>query len=117
DSSNNDSDATLYSSCSDTSEESANETDDTNESNMDLCDDNSDEDNDSSRYEVFMHNKSTVTPNSTYFSLTITSSSLDFIRNLLDETPVNELTDFMSHPIYTDAHTTSVVHNPKEIIR
>ncbi|GKE36567.1 hypothetical protein Tco_1459972 [Tanacetum coccineum] len=37
----------------------------------------------------------------------------DFIQTLLDETPANELTDFMSHPVYTDAHTTSVVHNPK----
>nr|GFB16357.1 hypothetical protein [Tanacetum cinerariifolium] len=33
--------------------------------------------------------------------------------NLLDETPANELMDFMSHPVYIDAHTTSVVHNPK----
>nr|GEV45718.1 hypothetical protein [Tanacetum cinerariifolium] len=37
----------------------------------------------------------------------------DFIQNLLDEIPANELMDFMSHPVYTDAQTTSVVHNPE----
>nr|GEX48326.1 hypothetical protein [Tanacetum cinerariifolium] len=68
---------------------------------------------DDERYGVFMHNKSTTTPNSTYFSLTVTSSSLYFIQALLDETTANELKDFISHPLYTDAHTTSVVHNPK----
>ncbi|GJZ14728.1 hypothetical protein Tco_0550405 [Tanacetum coccineum] len=70
-------------------------------------------DDDAVRYGVFMHNKFTATPNSTYLSLTVTSSSLDFIQTLLDETPANELTDFMSHPVYTDAQTTSVVHNPE----
>ncbi|GJU62375.1 hypothetical protein Tco_1244210 [Tanacetum coccineum] len=103
-----DSDATLYSSSSD---ESANETDDADESDMDLSDDNSHRDDDDARYRVFMHNKSTATPNSTYLSLTVTSSSLDFIQTLLDKTSVNELTNFMSHLVYTDAHTTPVVHN------
>ncbi|GJU56773.1 hypothetical protein Tco_1234539 [Tanacetum coccineum] len=84
DSSDNDSEATLYS---------------------------SNGDDDASRCGVFMHNKSTATPNSTYLSLTVTSSLLDFIQTLLDETPANELKDFMSHPVYTDAQTTSVVHN------
>ncbi|GJV06123.1 hypothetical protein Tco_1343779 [Tanacetum coccineum] len=51
------------------------------------------------RYGVFMHNKSTATPNSTYLGSTVTSSSLDFIQTLLDETPANELTDFISHPV------------------
>ncbi|GJS74250.1 hypothetical protein Tco_0707091 [Tanacetum coccineum] len=69
------------------------------------------DDNDA-RYRVFMYNKSTATPNSTYLSPTVTSSSLDFIQTLLDETPANKLTYFMSHPVYTDAQTTSVVHNP-----
>nr|GFA78694.1 hypothetical protein [Tanacetum cinerariifolium] len=32
---------------------------------------------------------------------------------LLDELPSNELMDFMSHPVYTDAQTTSVMHNPE----
>ncbi|GKD29371.1 hypothetical protein Tco_1240149 [Tanacetum coccineum] len=32
---------------------------------------------------------------------------------VVDETPANELTDFMSHPVYTDAQTTLVVHNPE----
>ncbi|GKA17280.1 hypothetical protein Tco_0697117 [Tanacetum coccineum] len=80
---------------------------------MDLSDDNPHRDDDATRYGVFMHNKSTATPNSTYLSLTVTSSSLDFIQTLLDETPANELIDFMSHPVYTDAQTTSVVHNPE----
>ncbi|GJV85795.1 hypothetical protein Tco_1525693 [Tanacetum coccineum] len=92
-------------------EESENETDDVDESDMDLSHDNSHGDDDDARYGVFMHNKSTATPISTYFSPTVTSSSLDFIQTLLDETPANELTDFMSHPLYIDAHTTSVVNN------
>ncbi|GJS67252.1 hypothetical protein Tco_0681816 [Tanacetum coccineum] len=103
DSSNNDSEATLYSSSSDRTKESANETDDADESDMDLSDDNSHGDDDVAGYRVFMHNKSTATPNSTYLNLTITSSSLDFIQTLLDDTPANKLTDFMSHPVYTNS--------------
>ncbi|GJR06950.1 hypothetical protein Tco_0529934 [Tanacetum coccineum] len=68
-----DSDATLYSSSSDKTEESANETDDADESEMDLSNDNPDGDDDVAGYGVFMHNKSTTTPNSTYLSLTITT--------------------------------------------
>ncbi|GJV19076.1 hypothetical protein Tco_1368096 [Tanacetum coccineum] len=105
--------ATLYSSSSDESAENANETNDADESDMDLSDDNLHGDDDVVRHELFMHNRSTATPNSTYLNMTVTSSSQDFIRTLLDETPANELTDFMSHPMYTDAHTTSVVRNPK----
>ncbi|GJX84095.1 hypothetical protein Tco_0333576 [Tanacetum coccineum] len=108
-----DSDATLYSSSSDKPKGSTNETDDPDESDMDLLDDNLYEDDDDARYGVFMYNKSTATPNSTYLSLTVTSSTLDFIQTLLDETPINELTDFMSYLVYTDAQTTSVVHNPE----
>nr|GEY39093.1 hypothetical protein [Tanacetum cinerariifolium] len=80
-----DSDATLYSSSLDKSKENANETDDADESDMDLPDDNLHEDDDAA----------------------------NFIQTLLDETPANELTDFMSHPVYIDAQTTSVVHNPE----
>nr|GEU80910.1 hypothetical protein [Tanacetum cinerariifolium] len=87
------SDATLYSSSSDESEESANEIDDTDEYDMDLSHDNPHGDDDDARYGVFMYKKFTATPNSTYLSLTITSSSLDFIKTLLDETLVNELTE------------------------
>ncbi|GJV01262.1 hypothetical protein Tco_1334831 [Tanacetum coccineum] len=106
-----DSDATLYSSSSD---ESANETDDIDKSNMDLSHDNPQgDDDDDVRYGVFMHNKSNATPNSTYLSLTVTSSSLDFIQTLLHETPANEVMDFMSHLVYTNAHIILVVHNPK----
>ncbi|GJX78440.1 hypothetical protein Tco_0326589 [Tanacetum coccineum] len=87
--------------------------DDADESDMDLSDDNPQGDDDAASYGVFMHNKSTATPNSTYLSLTVTSSSLNFIQTLLDETHANELTEFMSHPVYTDAQTTSVVHKPE----
>ncbi|GKA17358.1 hypothetical protein Tco_0697195 [Tanacetum coccineum] len=110
---NNDSEATLYSLISDTTEKSANETDDADESDMDLSDDNLNGDDDVVRYGVFMHNKSTKTPNSTYFGPTVTSSSLDYIQTLLDDTPANELMDFMSYPVYTDTQTTLVVHNLK----
>ncbi|GKE35221.1 hypothetical protein Tco_1454543, partial [Tanacetum coccineum] len=105
-----DSDTILYSSCS---EESENKTDDTDDSNMDLSDDNPDGDNDAIRFGVFMYNKSTKTPKSTYFSPTVTSSSFDFIQNLLNETPTNELTDFVSNPVYIDAQTTSTVIYPE----
>ncbi|GJZ27598.1 hypothetical protein Tco_0572245, partial [Tanacetum coccineum] len=108
-----DSDAILYSSSSDKIKESANEIDDADESDMDLSDDNRNGDDGIARYRVFMHNKSTTTPNSTYLSLAVTSSSLDFIQTFLDETLANELIDFMNHPVYTNAQTTSVVHNPK----
>nr|GEU38363.1 hypothetical protein [Tanacetum cinerariifolium] len=110
DSSNTNSDATLYSSSLDKPEEGANETYDADGSNMDLS---SDGDDDVVGYEVFMHNKSTATPNFTYLSPMVTSSSIDFIQTLLDETPANELMDFMSHPVYNDAQTTLVVHNPE----
>ncbi|GJY59306.1 hypothetical protein Tco_0459198 [Tanacetum coccineum] len=33
--------------------------------------------------------------------------------NLFDETPINELIDLMSNPVYTYAHTTSTVHKPE----
>ncbi|GJT85279.1 hypothetical protein Tco_1066996 [Tanacetum coccineum] len=98
-----DSDAKFYSSSSEKTEESANETDDTDKSDMDLSYDNLHGDDDAARYRVSKHNNSTATCNSTYLSPTVTSSSQDFIQTLLDETPTNELIDFMSHPVYTDA--------------
>ncbi|GKD81775.1 hypothetical protein Tco_1348614 [Tanacetum coccineum] len=98
-----DNDAKFYSSTSEKTEESVNETDDADESNMDLSNDNLHGDDDAARYGVSMHNNSTATRNSTYLSLTVTSSSLDFIQTLLDEIRTNELMDFMSHPLYTDA--------------
>ncbi|GJR80916.1 hypothetical protein Tco_0151701 [Tanacetum coccineum] len=66
-------------------EEHANENDDADESDMDLSNDNPHGDDDDARYGVFMHNKSTATPNSTCLSPTVTSSALDFIQTLLDE--------------------------------
>ncbi|GJW69535.1 hypothetical protein Tco_0126452 [Tanacetum coccineum] len=74
DSSDTNSDATLYSL---SSKKSRNETDDADNSDIDLSDDN----------------------------------PSNFIQTLLDETPANELIDFISHPVYTDPQTTSVVHN------
>ncbi|GKD48961.1 hypothetical protein Tco_1277937 [Tanacetum coccineum] len=82
DTSDTESDATHYSSCSDTSEESANETDDADDYDMDLYNDNPDGDDAAAGF-----------------------------GSLLDETPINKLTDLMSNPVYTDAHTTSAVHN------
>ncbi|GKC21179.1 hypothetical protein Tco_1023329, partial [Tanacetum coccineum] len=90
---NTDSDTIIYSSCL---EESDSETDDVDDSDMDLSDDSSQGDDDAIEFRVFMHSKSTTTPNSTYISPMVTSSSLDFIHNLLNETLANELTDFLS---------------------
>ncbi|GKD57509.1 hypothetical protein Tco_1290896 [Tanacetum coccineum] len=104
------SDATLKSS---SLEESAGETGDADKSDMDLSDDNLDRDDEAVRYGVFMHNKPFATPNSTYLSLTVISSSLDIIQTLLEDTPTKELTYFMSHSVYTNAQTTLVVHNPE----
>ncbi|GJS99679.1 hypothetical protein Tco_0820849 [Tanacetum coccineum] len=111
--SDTDNDAILYSSCSDTTKESDNKHDDSDNSDMDLSVDNPNGDDDAARFGVFMYNKSTKTPKSTYFSPTVTSSSLDIIQNILNETPANELTNFVSNPVYTDAQTTSAVIYPE----
>nr|GEX08480.1 hypothetical chloroplast RF21, chloroplastic [Tanacetum cinerariifolium]GEX10104.1 hypothetical chloroplast RF21, chloroplastic [Tanacetum cinerariifolium] len=66
------------------SKENINVIDDVDESNMYLSDDNPHRDDDVARYET-----------------------------LLDEAPANELMDFLSHLVYTDAQTTLVVHNPE----
>ncbi|GJV79325.1 hypothetical protein Tco_1515195 [Tanacetum coccineum] len=76
-----DSDATQDSSRSDSNEERDNEIDD---SDMDLSEDERKGDDDVAGFGVLI---------------------------LLNETPVHELPDIMSHLVYTDAHTTSVVHN------
>ncbi|GJY27228.1 hypothetical protein Tco_0401954 [Tanacetum coccineum] len=70
DSSKTDNDAILYSSGSDKIEESENETNDADNYDMDLSDDNPHGDDDVVVYGVFLHNKSTATPTSTYLSLT-----------------------------------------------
>ncbi|GKF35284.1 hypothetical protein Tco_0108484, partial [Tanacetum coccineum] len=108
------SNATQYSLCSDTDEAKDYETDDSDDSDdsdMDLYDDEPKEDDDAVGFRVFMYNKSTELLKSTYLSPTVTTSSLEYIHNLLNEPPVNELTDFMSHTMYIDDHTTSVVAN------
>ncbi|GKE67397.1 hypothetical protein Tco_1521558, partial [Tanacetum coccineum] len=71
---------------------------------------------DVARFGVFMYNKSTEPLNSTYLSPTITCSSLEYIQSLLNETLANELMNFMSNPVYTDAHTTSMVLTQWEIL-
>nr|GEX54248.1 hypothetical protein [Tanacetum cinerariifolium] len=65
------------------------------------------------RFRVFIYNKSTEPFKSTYLSLMVTCSSLKYIQSLLNESPAHELMDFMSNPMYTNAHTTSVVANPE----
>ncbi|GJY55018.1 hypothetical protein Tco_0446682 [Tanacetum coccineum] len=85
------SDAIRDSSCLDTDEEKEDETDDTNDSDMVLSKDEPKGDDDATGYGVFMYNKSTEPLKSTYLSLTVTSSSLDYIQNLLNETPTHEL--------------------------
>nr|GEZ91310.1 hypothetical protein [Tanacetum cinerariifolium] len=78
---------------------------------MDLSDDKPKGDDDGVGFGVFMYNKSTKPLKSTYLSLTVNPLSLDYIQNLLNEPPVNELMDLMSNPVYTDAHTTLAVAN------
>nr|GEV78125.1 hypothetical protein [Tanacetum cinerariifolium] len=73
-SSNNDSEATLYSSSLNKTKEGSNKTNDVNESDIYLSDDNLNGDDDVVGFGMFMHNKSTATPNSTYLGSTITSS-------------------------------------------
>ncbi|GKC86068.1 hypothetical protein Tco_1141785 [Tanacetum coccineum] len=108
-----DNDATQDSSCSDTDEEKEDETYASDDSDMDLSADEPQGDDDAAGYGVFMYNKSTKPLKSTYISPTVTSSSLDYIQSLLNETHVHELTNLMSNPVYIDAYKTSVVANPK----
>ncbi|GKC82257.1 hypothetical protein Tco_1137974, partial [Tanacetum coccineum] len=99
--SDTDGDAIFYSSCL---EESENETDDADDSDMDLSDDSSQGDDDAVGFGVFMHNKSITTPNSTYLSPTVTNSSLNFIQNLLNETPTNEFDGFCAFEVPLGTH-------------
>ncbi|GKD60061.1 hypothetical protein Tco_1297570 [Tanacetum coccineum] len=46
---------------------------------------------------------------STYLSLRVTTSSLEYIQTLLNDPPTNKLMDFMSNLVYTDAQITSAV--------
>ncbi|GJW53904.1 hypothetical protein Tco_0097989 [Tanacetum coccineum] len=78
--------------------------DDADDSDMDLSDDSSQGDDDAVGFGVFMHNKSTTTPNSTYLSPTVTNSSLNFIQNLLNETPTNEFDGFCAFKVPLGTH-------------
>ncbi|GKA55460.1 hypothetical protein Tco_0754409 [Tanacetum coccineum] len=106
------SDATRNLTCSDTDEEKEVKTNDYDDSDMDLSDDNPQGDDAAARFGVFMYKKSTEPFISTYLSSTVTCFSLEYIHSLPNDTPVHELTDLMSNPIYIDAHTTSVMANP-----
>nr|GEW13369.1 putative reverse transcriptase domain-containing protein [Tanacetum cinerariifolium] len=64
-----------------TDEEIDDETNDSDDSDIDLSKDEPKGDNDDARFEVFMYNKSTEPLKSTYLSLTVTCSSLDYIQN------------------------------------
>ncbi|GJS91677.1 hypothetical protein Tco_0774313 [Tanacetum coccineum] len=108
------SDATRDSTCLDTNKEKEVETNDYDDSNMDLSHDVPKGYDDVAGFRVFMYNKSTEPLKSTYLSPTLTNSSLDYIQSLLNETHVYELMDITSHPVHTDANTTSMVNNPEE---
>nr|GEU45942.1 hypothetical protein [Tanacetum cinerariifolium] len=102
-----DSDATRGSSFPDANEEKDNETDDFDDYDIDLSDDSLEGD-DTSGFRVFMYNKPIEPLISTNLSPTVTCSSLEYIQSLLNESPVNELRDFMSNPVDTNAQTTSM---------
>ncbi|GJV97276.1 hypothetical protein Tco_1548853 [Tanacetum coccineum] len=83
------SDATRDSSCSDTDEDKDDETVDSNDSDMDLSDDKPNKGDD----------------DATGFG------------NLLNEAPIQELTDLICKPVYTYAHTTFKVANLEEDLK
>nr|GEV37251.1 hypothetical protein [Tanacetum cinerariifolium] len=109
--SNIDSDATQDSLCLDINEAKDDETNYSDDNDMDLSNDDPKGDDDATGFRVFMYTKSTEPLKSTYLSPIITTSSLEYIHNLFNEPFVNELTDLMSNPMYTNAHITSVVDN------
>ncbi|GJU61496.1 hypothetical protein Tco_1243331 [Tanacetum coccineum] len=104
-----DSEATQDSSRSNTNEERDDEIDD---SDMDLSEDEPKGGDDAAGFGVFVYNKCTEPLKSTCLNPIVTTLSLEYIQSLLNEPPANELTNFLSNPVYTDAHTTSVVANP-----
>ncbi|GJV74540.1 hypothetical protein Tco_1506124 [Tanacetum coccineum] len=104
-----DSEATQDSLRSNTNEERDDETDD---SDMDLSEDEPKGGDDAIRFGVFVYNKCIEPLKSTCLNPIVTTLSLEYIQSLLNEPLANELTNFLSNPVYTDAHTTSVVANP-----
>ncbi|GJR24413.1 hypothetical protein Tco_0972940 [Tanacetum coccineum] len=119
DSSDTDSDAILYSSISDKTWESTNETDDADESDMDLSDDNSDGDDDDAWYGVFMHTKSTVTPNSTYLGASEVplSTHVDVLetKTLLQEMFPDKNAHHLSSPPVTKTSYPSTYPQPSSL--
>ncbi|GJT08396.1 hypothetical protein Tco_0842858 [Tanacetum coccineum] len=83
-----DSDATQDSSHSDTNKEKEDETVDSDDFDMDLTNDESKGDDDVAGFVVFIYNKSTEPLKSTCLSPIVTSSSLEYIQSLLNETPM-----------------------------
>ncbi|GJU71173.1 hypothetical protein Tco_1262578 [Tanacetum coccineum] len=89
------------------------ETDDSDNSDMDLSDNEPKGDDDATGFGVFVYNKSTEPLIYTYLSPTVTTSSLEYMQSLLNETPTNELMDYISNLVYTNAQTTSAVVYPE----
>ncbi|GKC49121.1 hypothetical protein Tco_1071866, partial [Tanacetum coccineum] len=110
--SESDSDAIRSYSWSDTNKDD--EQDDTEDSDMDIFDDDDDDkrdEDDATRFGVFIYNKSQELPKFTSFSSIVTCSSMEDFTNLLNDPHVHELSNLLSKPVYTDAQTTSVVVN------
>ncbi|GJV35831.1 hypothetical protein Tco_1408308 [Tanacetum coccineum] len=87
--------------------------DNTKDFDMDIFEDETNirDNDDAAGFGVFIYNKSQELPKFTPFSLVVTCSSMKDFSNLLNDPPVCELTDILSKPVYTDAHTTSAVAN------
>ncbi|GJX28601.1 hypothetical protein Tco_0236680 [Tanacetum coccineum] len=90
----------------DTDEERDDEIDDSDDSNMDLSKDEPKGDDDAAGFGVFMYNKSTEPPKSTYLSPTVTTSSLEYIQSLLNDSPEIFLDEAAHHISSPPANTT-----------
>nr|GEU56126.1 hypothetical protein [Tanacetum cinerariifolium] len=102
--------ATQSSSCSDTDKDD--DKDDTEDFDTNIYEDNDKrDDDDGAGFRVFMYNKSQELPKFTPCSLIVTCSSMEDFTNFLHDSPIQELMDLLSKPVFTDAQTTSVVAN------
>ncbi|GJT91318.1 hypothetical protein Tco_1080163 [Tanacetum coccineum] len=84
---------------------------------MDLSEDEPKGDDDAAIFRVFVYNKYKKPLKFTHLSPIFTTSSLKYIQCLLNEPPTNELTDFLSNPVYTNAYITSGVANPERNLK
>nr|GEU72843.1 hypothetical protein [Tanacetum cinerariifolium] len=99
-----DSDTTQDSYRLDINEERDDETDDSDDFNLDLSKDEPKGDDDVTGFRVFVYNKFTEPLKSIYLSPTVTTSSLEYIQSLLNETYVNELMAFINPSFYKRSH-------------